>query len=92
MFRDVVHPLFHEVFVHPKVGEEAFPLTTRTSTEVLTRVLPEVFGYLDAVGRGPGFLAGDALSGGRPGGGFDLVNDAVHRVQLDRARFPRLGT
>lgn len=88
VFRDVVHPLFHEVFVHPKV--KGIPTDHAHIDEVLTRVLPEVFGYLDAVS-GPGFLAGEALSVADLAVASNLVTMQYIGFTLDRARFPRLA-
>ena len=88
MFRDVVHPLFHETFVHPKV--KGIPTDPGRIDEVLTRVLPEVFGYLDAVATAP-FLAGDAPSVADLAVMSNLTTMQYIGFALDRARFPRLA-
>src|SRR5262245_9087891 len=59
LFSDVVRPLFHEVFVHPKVRN--VPTDHSKIDDVLTYAVPEAFGYLDRVA-GQDFLAGKALS------------------------------
>jgi glutathione S-transferase len=88
VFRDVVRPLFHEVFVHPKVKGIA---TDRALVgEVLTRVLPEVFSYLESVSGGR-FLAGDALSVADLAVMSNLINLQYIGFALDRTRFPKLA-
>ena len=88
VFRDVVHPLFHEVFVNPKV--RGIDTDQRRIDEVLTRVLPEVFGYLDAVA-GSSFLAGAALSVADLAVMSNLVNLQYIGFPLERGRFPKLA-
>jgi glutathione S-transferase len=88
LFRDVVHPLFHEVFVNPKV--KGIATDPARVDDVLTRVMPEVFGYLDAVS-GAGFLADDALSVADLAVMSNLVNMQYIGFTLERARFPRLA-
>jgi len=88
VFRDVVHPLFHEVFVHPKV--KGIATDHARIDEVLTRVMPEVFGYLDAVSDGP-FLAGATPSVADLAVVSNLVTMQYIGFTLERARFPRLA-
>ncbi len=88
VFRDVVHPLFHETFVHPKI--KGIATDASRIDDVLTRVVPEVFGYLDAVS-GERFLAGDALSVADLAVMSNLVNMQYIGFTLDRERFPRLA-
>ena len=88
LFRDVVHPLFHEVFVHPKVKGIA---TDRARIDdVMTRAMPEVLGYLDAVS-GERFLAGDAMSVADLAVMSNLVTMQYIGFALERARFPELA-
>lgn len=47
LFREVVHPLFHETFVHPKIHR--IPTDVARVDDVLTYALPEHFGYLDGI-------------------------------------------
>jgi len=88
VFRDVVHPLFHEVFVHPKV--RGIATDPARIDEVLTRVVPEVFGYLDSVA-GDGFLAGPTLSVADLAVVSNLLVYQHIGFTLERARFPRLA-
>jgi len=88
VFRDVVRPLFHEVFVHPKVRGIA---TDRARIDqVVTGVVPEVFGYLDSVA-GDGFLAGPALSVADLAVVSNLLVYQYIGFTLERARFRRLA-
>lgn len=88
VFGDVVRPLFHEVFVHPKVrGIATDPAVVG---DVLTRVLPEAFSYLDSVSGG-GFLAGDAPSVADLAVMSNLVTLQYIGFALDRQRFPKLA-
>jgi glutathione S-transferase len=88
VFRDVVRPLFHEVFVHPKV--KGIATDRRVVGDVLTRVLPEVFGYLESVSR-DGFLAGDALSVADLAVMSNLTTMQYIGFALDRPMFPKLA-
>lgn len=88
LFRDVVRPLFHEVFVHPKVQGVATDQTVVGN--VLNDVLPEVFGYLDSVCQG-GFLAGNALSVADLALMSNLTTLQYIGFGLDGRRFPKLA-
>ena len=88
VYREVVHPLFFEVFVHPKV--KGIATEPARIDDVLTRVVPEVFGYLDAVSEGP-FLAGDAPSVADLAVMSNLVTMQYIGFTLDRVRFPKLA-
>jgi glutathione S-transferase len=59
LFREIVHPLFHETIVHPRIRNVA--ADQARIQDVLTRVVPEQFGYLDGQLRGD-WLVGDAPS------------------------------
>jgi len=88
IFRGVVHPLFHEVFVHPKIRN--IPTDRARIDEVLQRAVPEVFGYLDRA------LAGDWFVGAAPGiadiaVASNLVTHQYIGFELDRVRYPRLA-
>lgn len=50
LFRDVVHPLFHETVVNPKMHK--VPTDQGKVDEVLARAVPETFGYLDSIAGG----------------------------------------
>jgi glutathione S-transferase len=45
LFREVVHPLFHETVVHPKI--RGIPTDSAKVDDVLRYAVPEHFGYLD---------------------------------------------
>jgi glutathione S-transferase len=47
LFRDVVHPLFHETFVNPKIRN--IPTDSARVDDVLRYSAPEHFAYLDGV-------------------------------------------
>jgi len=49
LFREVVHPLFHEVFVHPKIHN--IPTDQDKVNAVLSKAVPEMFGYLDGIAK-----------------------------------------
>src|SRR5262249_37783328 len=59
LFSKVVHPLFHEVFVHPKVRN--IPTDQSKIDAVLNKAVPECFGHLDRMATGE-FLAGKSMS------------------------------
>ena len=59
LFRDVVHPLFHETVVHPKMRN--VPTDQGKVDEVLAKAVPETFGYLDSIAGGD-FLVGKIMS------------------------------
>jgi len=88
VFRDVVHPLFNEVFVQPKV--KGIATDPARIDDVLSRVLPEVFGYLEAVSGGR-FLAGDAPSVADLAVMSNLTTMQYIGFALERARFPKLA-
>jgi glutathione S-transferase len=88
VFGDVVRPLFHEAFVHPKVHGVATDQTV--VGDVLHRVLPEVFGYLESVSDA-GFLAGDALSVADLAVMSNLTTMQYTGFALDRKRYPKLA-
>jgi len=88
LFRDVVHPLFHEVFVQPKVRN--IPTDHSTIDSVLNYAIPETFGYLDGVA-GDAFLAGDAMSVADIAVASNLVTYQYIGFDLYRRRYPRLA-
>ena len=88
LFSDVVRPLFHEVFVHPKVRN--IPTDQSKIDAVLNEAIPETFGYLDRVA-GDGFLVGGTLSVADIAVASNLVTHQYIGFDLYRARFPRLA-
>jgi glutathione S-transferase len=88
LFREVVHPLFHETIVHPKLRN--LPADQARIQDVLTRVVPEQFGYLDAQLRGDWFV-GDAPSVADIGVVSNLINYRYLGFELYAQRFARLA-
>ncbi len=88
LFRDVVHPLFHEVFVQPKV--KGIATDAARIDQVLTSAMPDVLGYLETLS-GASFLAGEALSVADVAVVSNLVTMQYIGFALERARFPRLA-
>jgi glutathione S-transferase len=88
LFSEVVRPLFHEVFVHPKVRN--IPTDPSKIDAVLTQAVPQAFGYLDRMAAG-GFLAGNAMSVADVAVVSNLVTYQYIGFDLYRARFPRLA-
>lgn len=59
LFRNVIHPLFHQTVVRPKIRKEA---TDQAIVDtVLNSAQPKIFGYLDSQATEQ-FLVGDALT------------------------------
>jgi glutathione S-transferase len=88
LFSRVVRPLFHEVFVHPKVRN--VPTDQSKIDAVLNEAIPEIFGYLDRVAAGE-FLAGRAMSMADVAVVCNLVTYQYIGFDLYRDRFPRLA-
>ena len=86
LFREVVHPLFHEVFVQPRI--RSVPTDRQRIDEVLEKALPRAFGYLDGIADEPS--ASPATIGG-----IAVVSNLItlHYAgfALERRRFPRLA-
>jgi len=88
MFRDVVHPLFQETFVFPRIKKVA--TNQQRVDQVLAGPVPEMFGYLDAV------LCDNYLAGDRAGvADFAVVSNLITYqyigFDLYRERFRRLA-
>jgi glutathione S-transferase len=88
LFSKVVHPLFHEVFVHPKVRN--IPTDHARIDAVLARAVPETFGYLDRMATGE-FLAGEAMTVADIAVASNLVTYQYIGFDLYRDRYPRLA-
>lgn len=88
LFRDVVRPLFHEVFVHPNIHK--VPTDQSKVDAVLAKAVPETFGYLDRVAGGD-FLVGKVMSVADIAVASNLINYQYIGFDLYRARFPRLA-
>ena len=89
LFREVVHPLFHETVVHPKMRDVA--TDQRRVDDVLGKTMPEMFGYLDSVA-GERFLTGRFLSIADIAVASNLTTYQYIGFDLDRQRFPRLAS
>jgi glutathione S-transferase len=88
LFASVVHPLFHEEVVHPKIRGIA---TDRARVDaVLTQAVPKAFGYLDALAAGQ-WLAGDAMSIADIAVVSNLITYQYLGFDLHRQSFPRLA-
>lgn len=88
LFTQVVHPLFHEVFVHPKVL--GIPADQGRIEAVLAKAVPDIFGCLDGLCTGS-YLAGGILSVADIAVASNLVNYQYAGFDLYRDRFPRLA-
>ena len=88
VFHDIVHPLFHETFVNPKLKN--LPTDRARVDAVLSATVPEVFSYLDAVA-GDGFLAGPLLSVADIAVASNLVTMQYIGFGLERARYSKLA-
>lgn len=88
LFADVVRPLFHEVFVHPRVHGR--PTDAAHVDDVLTRCVPEAFAPLEKLARDGGFLVGDAPSIADVAVASNLLTFQTIGFTIDRSRYPRL--
>ena len=88
LFRDVVRPLFHEVFVHPKVHN--IPTDRSRIDAVLANAVPEIFGYLDGISTGE-YLVGTSVSIADISVVSNLITYQYIGFDLYRDRFPRLA-
>jgi glutathione S-transferase len=88
LFRDVVHPLFQETFVFPRIQQVA--TNQKRIDKVLNEVVPEMFGYLDSEIRGD-YLAGDRVSVADFAVASNLITYQYIGFDLYRDRFRRLA-
>ena len=88
LFRDVVHPLFHQTVVHPKIRN--VPTDQDKVDEVLAKAVPETFGYLDSIAGGD-FLVGKVMSIADIAVASNLTTYQYIGFDLYRDRFPRLA-
>jgi len=88
MFRDVVHPLFQETFVFPRIQKVA--TNPKRIDSVLAGPVPEMFGYLDAALRGD-YLVGDRASIADFAVASNLITYQYIGFDLYRQRFGALA-
>jgi glutathione S-transferase len=88
LFADVVRPLFHEVFVHPRLRDiEPDPARIQ---DVLTRAVPGHFGYFDSLLQGA-YLVGDAPTIADYALTSNLVTYRYLGFDLYAGQFPKLA-
>ena len=88
LFSEVVRPLFHETIVHPRIRN--LPSDPQRIQDVLTRVVPEQFGYLDGQLRGD-WLVGDSPTVADFALASNLITYRYLGFDLYDERFPRLA-
>ena len=88
LFREAVHPLFHEVFVHPKVHN--IPTDQDKVNTVLAKAVPDLFGYLDSLAT-EDYLVGSSFSIADISIVSNLVTYQYIGFDLYRDKFPRLA-
>jgi glutathione S-transferase len=88
LFRDVVHPLFHETVVQPKIRQ--VPTDAKRVEQVLAQAVPQAFGYLEGL-LGDGFLVGGQFTIADITIASNLTTYQYLGFDLDRARHPRLA-
>jgi glutathione S-transferase len=88
LFREVVHPLFFETFVGPKVHKR--DSDRAVVDRVCNNAIPRIFGYLDSM-VDDGFVAGGALTVADIAIASNLVTYQYLGFPLDRRRFPSLS-
>ena len=88
LFREVVHPLFHESIVHPRIRN--VPTDQKRIDDVLARAVPEHFGYLDGALRGD-WLAGDGPTVADFAVTSNLITYRYLGFDLYADRYPRLA-
>lgn len=90
LFAHVVQPLFHEMFVHPKV--KGIPTDAQRVARIVSDVLPEVAGHLNGVA----MAARPFTTGAHPSVAdlavvSNLVTLHYAGFALDRGRYPALA-
>ena len=88
LFRDVVHPLFQETFVFPKIQKVA--TNQKRIDGVLAGPVPEMLGYLDEAIRGE-YLVGNRLSVADIAVASNLITYQYIGFVVEGARFGRLA-
>ncbi len=88
VFRHVVHPLFHQKVVAPNIRKE--PTDQAVVDNVLDRVQPKIFGYLEQQIGGM-FLAGNALSLADIAIASNLITYQYIGFAVDAGQYPKLA-
>ena len=88
LFRDVVHPLFQETFVFPRIQKVA--ANQKRIDGVLAGPVPEMFGYLDDAIRGD-FFVGHRAGVADIALASNLITYQYIGFDLHRQRFTRLA-
>jgi glutathione S-transferase len=87
IFRDVVHPLFHETIVGPNIRK--VPSDRAVIDNVLNKVQPKIFGYLESQICGK-FLVGNTMTLADIAIVSNFVVYQYIGYKLDAAKYPKL--
>ena len=87
VFRDVVHGLFFQNVIRPKILQQ--PTDRAAIDSILTQALPKVFGYLESQ-MTDGWLAGRSLGIADIALACNLTNYHYLGYRIDAARYPKL--
>jgi len=88
LFGEVVRPLFREVFVDPKIHNT--PTDQDKVNAILTKAVPEMFGYLNAIAK-QDYFVGSSFSIADISIVSNLVTYQYLGFDLYRHKFPRLA-
>jgi glutathione S-transferase len=88
IFRNVVHPLFHQTIVAPKIRNE--PADRAVVDHVLEQVQPKIFGYLEGQITGK-FLVANALTLADLAITSNFIVYQYMGFPIDAARYPKLS-
>jgi len=89
LFRDVIHPLFHQKIIRPHILNQGGPDETEIA-RVTGEVVPAVFGYLEDQAEGD-FLVGGAMTVADVSIASNLVNYRYLGFALHPGRYPKLA-
>lgn len=88
LFRDVIHPLFHQKIIRPHILKQGGPDEGEIA-RVTGEVVPVVFGYLEDQTAGD-FLVGDMMTMADVSVASNLVNYQYLGFALHPGRYPKL--